>query len=89
MTPAFSARPFLLAIPLGLALWAAPVAVEAQTFDSTAGTAPSRKLSTPPNASPINQPGAMRRAYSHPASSPVQHKTARTSSSIPPSPPPH
>lgn len=45
----------------------APAPLRAQTLDSGVGVAPSQKLSTPPNADPINQPGAMRRAYSHPA----------------------
>ena len=84
MTPAISIRPLLLlAIPLGLGLSLAPVAVQAQTFDSTAGTAPSQKLSTPPNAAPINQPGAMRRAYSHPPASAAQHKAGKPVSPSP------
>ena len=61
----------------------------AQTFDSTAGTAPSEKLSTPPNAPAINRPGAMERAFARPAPSKRgQHKPV-----TPPkpsvTPPPH
>ena len=50
---------------LGAGLLLTPIALRAQTFDSTAGTAPSEKLSTPPNSDPINRPGAMERAYTH------------------------
>ena len=58
-------RHLLLAAALGATLAWPPSAADAQTADSAAGTGPSRALSTPPNAAPINQPGAMRRAYAN------------------------
>ncbi len=70
MTAVSSARrPLLLAIVpaivLGTSLALPPRAGLAQTPDSAAGTGPSRAVSIPPNTDPINQPGAMRRAYTH------------------------
>ncbi len=64
MSFASSARRPGLGIVLGLAL-AAPLTATAQTPDSGAGTGPSQRLSTPPDAAAINQPGAMRRSYAH------------------------
>lgn len=78
MTLAFSIRPLLvLAIPLGLGLWLAPVPVRAQTLDSGAGSAPSQAVSTPLNVAPINQPGAMRRAYSHPRATSTRQRITK------------
>ncbi len=51
-----------LAVALGAGLWMTPAALRAQTLDSGVGIGPSQKLSTPPDADPIDQPGAMRRA---------------------------
>ncbi len=66
--PSASIRSFLaLGFLLSAGLSLSPAPLRAQTLDSGVGVAPSQKLSTPPNADPINQPGAMRRAYSHPA----------------------
>ena len=67
-------RIFMAGLLLAVGFVAAPASLQAQTPDSAQGTAPSTKLSTPPDAAPINQPGAMRRAYSHPPRK--QHKPA-------------
>ncbi len=76
---------------LGAGLLLTPVALRAQTFDSSAGTAPSEKLSTPPNSNPINRPGAMERAYGHraPAVRTTQHKTPTPQPRKPASTSPH
>ncbi len=74
MTIASSARrPLLLALVLGSVLALAAPAARAQTPDSAAGTGPSQALSTPPNASPINRPGAMRHAYARRSKTPPRH----------------
>ncbi len=79
----------LLSILLAGAALLAPVALRAQTFDSTAGTAPSEKLSTPPNADPVNRPGAMERAYGqHPPAARTAHKSTMPAPRKPPGPPP-
>ena len=80
MTTASSARPpLLLAVMLGAALALPPPAAGAQTAEGAAGTGPSQALSTPPNAAPINQPGAMRRAYAHrPAKAAPKHHATPT-----------
>ena len=80
----------LLPILLGGAALLAPVALRAQTFDSTAGTAPSEKLSTPPNTDAINRPGAMERAYGqHPPAARPSHKNPTSVPRKPPAPQPH
>lgn len=66
--PSASIRSFLaLGFLLSAGLSLSPAPLRAQTLDSGVGVAPSQKLSTPPNSDPINQPGAMEHAYSHPA----------------------
>ena len=78
-----------LIVLLGTGALLASSGARAQTFDSTAGTAPSEKLSTPPNAAAINRPGAMERAYGHPApTTRVQRKPAAPRKP-PGTPPPH
>ena len=47
------------ALVLGLALGGA--AASAQTLENGTGSAPSQQLATPPGASPLNQPDAMKR----------------------------
>lgn len=69
-------RHFAFATLIAAGLSLAPITLCAQTLDRGVGTGPSRELSTPPNAAPINQPGAMRRAYDHPKR--VLHKTHKT-----------
>ena len=80
MTIASSARrPLRLAAMVGVALALPPSAAGAQTAEGAAGTGPSQALSTPPNAAPINQPGAMRRAYAHrPPKAPARHQSTPT-----------
>ena len=80
----------LLPILLAGAALLAPVALRAQTFDSTAGTAPSEKLSTPPNTDAINRPGAMERAYGqHPPAAHASHKSTKPVPRKSPGPQPH
>ncbi len=88
MTIAYSAhRPLLLGVMLGAGMLAAglallPSEVNAQTPDSAAGTAPSQALSTPPDAAPINQPGAMGHADRHRAAKP-HHRHAKSATPSP------
>nr|WP_321985908.1 hypothetical protein [uncultured Lichenicoccus sp.] len=79
----------ILAVGLGAVLWMVPVTLRAQTLDTGVGIGPSEKLSTPPDADPINQPGAMRRAVAQQrldAARAKQHRTtpATSGGSAPP-----
>ena len=76
-----------LALGVGAVLWMAPLPLSAQTLDSGVGIGPSEKLSTPPDADPINQPGAMRRAVRQrqlDATRAKKQRTATGSGSTPP-----
>ncbi|WP_428376909.1 hypothetical protein [Lichenicoccus sp.] len=67
-----------LAVALGVGLCITPSVLRAQTLDSGAGIGPSQKLSTPPNADPINQPGAMRRSVQQQHLNAMRAKTHQT-----------